>query len=75
MFPVIWFPSEVEYRFVDFFAMVSSRSSAVKFECSPLARVNQHITNCDSIDAIYESHKSLKFSVTTPSLFTYVPYL
>ena len=43
--------------------MVSSRSSEVNFECSLLARVNQHITNCDSIDAIYESHKSLKFSV------------
>ena len=55
--------------------MVSSRSSEVNFKCSLLARVNQHITNCDSIDAIYESHKSFKFSVTTPSLFTYVPYL
>ena len=71
----MWFSSEVKYRFVDFFAMVSSRSSEVNFKCLLIVRVNQHVTNCDSIDAIYESHKSLKFSVTTPSLFTYVPYL
>ena len=55
--------------------MVSSRSSEVNFKCLLIVRVNQHVTNCDSIDAIYESHKRLKFSVTTPSLFTYVPYL